>query len=149
MTIAPSPSTYAAPGEEGSLVSFRSRYDHYIGGAYVPPAGGQYFENPTPVTGKVFTEIARGDSTDVDRAVEAAWKAFPAWGRTSVAERAAILNRIADRMEQNLESLAVAETWENGKPIRETIGADIPLAGSAPRAGLRSPPGPHNPPPTH
>ncbi|WP_439691669.1 acetaldehyde dehydrogenase ExaC [Curtobacterium sp. SP.BCo] len=128
MTIAPSPTTYAAPGEEGSVVSYRSRYDHYIGGEYVPPAGGQYFENPTPVTGKVFTEIARGDSTDVDRAVEAAWKAFPAWGRTSVAERAGILNRIADRMEQNLEALAVAETWENGKPIRETIGADIPLA---------------------
>ncbi|MGN6409802.1 MAG: acetaldehyde dehydrogenase ExaC [Curtobacterium sp.] len=128
MTIAPSPTTYAAPGEEGSLVSYRSRYDHYIGGTYVPPAGGQYFENPTPVTGKVFTEIARGDSTDVDRAVEAAWKAFPAWGRTSVAERAGILNKIADRMEQNLEALAVAETWENGKPIRETIGADIPLA---------------------
>ncbi|WIJ43904.1 acetaldehyde dehydrogenase ExaC [Curtobacterium citreum] len=128
MTIAASPTTYAAPGEDGALVAFRSRYDHYIGGEYVPPTGGQYFENPTPVTGKTFTEVARGDSTDVDKAVAAAWKAFPAWGKTSVTERANILNRIADRMEQNLEMLAVAETWENGKPIRETLGADIPLA---------------------
>lgn len=128
MTIAASPTTYAAPGEDGSLVTFRSRYDHYIGGEYVPPTGGQYFENPTPVTGRTFTEVARGDSTDVDKAVAAAWKAFPAWGRTSITERANILNRIADRMEQNTEMLAVAETWENGKPIRETLGADIPLA---------------------
>lgn len=121
MTIAPSPTSYAAPGEEGSLVTFRSRYDHFIGGEYVPPTGGQYFENPTPVTGRTFTEVARGDATDVDRAVAAAWKAFPAWGRTSVAERAGILNKIADRMEANLEMLAVAETWENGKPIRDVL----------------------------
>lgn len=128
MTIAPSPTSYAAPGEPGSLVEYRSRYDHFIGGEYVPSASGQYFENPTPVTGKVFTEVARGDSTDVDRGVAAGWKAFPAWGRTSAAERAIILNKIADRMEEHLEMLAVAETWENGKPIRETLGADIPLA---------------------
>jgi aldehyde dehydrogenase len=128
MTIAQSPTSYAAPGTEGSLVSYRSRYDHFIGGEYVAPSSGQYFENPTPVTGKVFTEVARGNAQDVDRAVEAAWRAFDTWGKTSATERAVILNRIADRMEQNLEMLAVAETWENGKPIRETLGADIPLA---------------------
>jgi aldehyde dehydrogenase len=128
MTIAPSPTSYAAPGEPGSLVEYRPRYDHFIGGEYVPSASGQYFENPTPVTGRVFTEVARGDSTDVDRAVAAAWKAFPSWGKTSAAERAIVLDKIADRMEEHLEMLAVAETWENGKPIRETLGADIPLA---------------------
>ena len=119
---------YAAPGQAGSVVSYRPRYDHYIGGEHVPPASGKYFENPTPVTGEVFTEIARGTAEDVDRAVTAAEGASTAWGRTSAAERAAILNKIADRMEQNLELLAVAESWENGKPVRETLAADIPLA---------------------
>ena len=119
---------YAAPGEAGSVVSYRPRYDHFIGGEYVPPATGKYFENPTPVTGEVFTEIARGTAEDVDRAVAAAEGASAAWGRTSVGERASILNKIADRIEQNLEMIAVAETWENGKPVRETLAADIPLA---------------------
>jgi aldehyde dehydrogenase len=119
---------YAAPGESGSVVAFESRYDHFIAGSYVPPATGEYFENPTPVTGKTFTEIARGTAADVDKAVAAAEGAAPAWGRTAPAERAAVLNRIADRMEQNLEALAVAESWENGKPVRETLAADIPLA---------------------
>jgi aldehyde dehydrogenase len=119
---------YAAPGEAGSVVSYQSRYDHFIGGEYVPPAKGQYFENPTPITGKAFTEIARGTADDVDRAVSAAEGAAVAWGRTSAAERAAVLNKIAERMEENLEALAVAETWENGKPVRETLAADIPLA---------------------
>ncbi|WP_084361564.1 acetaldehyde dehydrogenase ExaC [Herbiconiux solani] len=122
------PTVYANPGTEGSIVTFKPRYDNYIGGRYVPPANGQYFQNPTPITGQVFTEIARGTAADVDAAVEAGWKAFDAWGKTSVAERAVILNKIADRMEQNLELLAVAETWENGKPVRETLAADIPLA---------------------
>jgi aldehyde dehydrogenase len=119
---------YANPGTEGAVFSYAPRYDHFIGGEYVPPANGQYFENPTPVTGAVFTEIARGTAADVDRAVEAGWKAFPAWSKTSVAERAVILNRIADRMEEHLEEIAVAESWENGKPVRETLAADIPLA---------------------
>jgi aldehyde dehydrogenase len=119
---------YAAPGEAGSVVSYRPRYDHFIGGEYVPPATGKYFENPTPVTGEVFTEIARGTAADVDRAVAAAEGASAAWGRTSVGERASILNKIADRIEQNLEMIAVAESWENGKPVRETLAADIPLA---------------------
>ncbi|RSM81425.1 aldehyde dehydrogenase [Amycolatopsis sp. WAC 01375] len=119
---------YAAPNTEGSVVSYESRYDHYIGGEYVPPASGQYFENPTPVTGQVFTEIARGTAADIDRALDAAEGAAAAWGRTSVDERSNVLLRIADRMEQNLEAIAVAESWENGKPVRETLAADIPLA---------------------
>jgi aldehyde dehydrogenase len=122
------PSVYAQPGTAGSVLSFATRYDHFIGGRYVAPAGGQYFEDITPVTGRPFTEIARGTAADVDRAVDAAWAAFPEWSRTSVAERALLLTRIADRMEANLELLAVAETWENGKPVRETLAADIPLA---------------------
>ncbi|HET6502295.1 MAG TPA: aldehyde dehydrogenase [Amycolatopsis sp.] len=119
---------YAAPGETGSVVSYQARYDHFIGGEYVPPVKGGYFENPTPITGKTFTEVARGTAEDVDRAVTAAEGAAGAWGRTSAAERAAVLTRIADRMEQNLEALAVAESWENGKPVRETLAADLPLA---------------------
>ena len=118
---------YAAPGTPGSIVEFRSRYDQWIGGEYVPPASGQYFENPSPVNGKVFCEVARGNEVDVERALDAAHAAAPAWGRLSVGERANILNKIADRIEANLEMLAVAETWENGKPVRETLAADMPL----------------------
>jgi aldehyde dehydrogenase len=119
---------YTPPGSEGSIVSYQSRYDHYIGGEYVPPAKGQYFENPTPVTGQAFTEIARGTADDVEKALDAAHGAADAWGRTSATERANILNKIADRIEQNLEKIAIAEAWENGKPVRETLAADIPLA---------------------
>ncbi|QKW48679.1 aldehyde dehydrogenase family protein [Streptomyces buecherae] len=119
---------YANPGSDDSVVSFQSRYDHWIGGAYVPPARGQYFENPTPVNGQPFTEVARGTAEDVERALDAAHAAAPAWGRTSPTERAVLLNRIADRMEASLEALAVADSWDNGKPIRETLAADIPLA---------------------
>ncbi|MGH3370329.1 MAG: aldehyde dehydrogenase, partial [Nocardioidaceae bacterium] len=119
---------YAAPGQPGSPAEYKSRYDHFIGGEYVPPARGGYFENPTPVTGQNFTEIARGTADDVERALDAAHGAAPAWGRTSAAERANVLNRIADRIEANLEMLAVAETWDNGKAVRETLAADLPLA---------------------
>ncbi|GCD48221.1 aldehyde dehydrogenase family protein [Streptomyces paromomycinus] len=119
---------YANPGAADAVMSYRSRYDHWIGGEYVPPAKGQYFENPTPVTGQPFTEIARGTAEDVERALDAAHAAAPAWGRTAPAERARVLNRIADRMEDNLQSLAVAESWENGKPVRESLAADLPLA---------------------
>jgi aldehyde dehydrogenase len=119
---------YAAPGRPGSVVAYQERYDHFIGGEYVAPAKGAYFENPTPVTGQVFTEIARGTAEDVERALDAAHGAARAWGRTSPAERANVLNRIADRMEENLEAIAVAESWENGKAVRETLNADIPLA---------------------
>ncbi|GAB3282734.1 acetaldehyde dehydrogenase ExaC [Microbacterium lacusdiani] len=120
-------SVYAAPGQRGAVAEYRARYGHYIGGEFVDPIKGQYFEDITPVTGKPFTEIARGTAEDVDRAVEVAWQAFASWRRTSPTERANILNRIADRIEQNLERIAVAETWENGKPVRETLAADIPL----------------------
>lgn len=118
---------YAAPGRPGSLVTYRERYDHWIGGEYVAPAAGRYFENPSPVNGKTFCEVARGDAADIDRALDAAHGAARSWGKTSETERANVLNRIADRIEANVEMLAVAETWENGKPIRETVGADIPL----------------------
>jgi aldehyde dehydrogenase len=119
---------YARPGAEGSVISYESRYDHYIGGQYVPPVKGQYFENPTPITGQTFCEVARGTSEDVDAAVEAGWKAFATWGKTSPTERANILNKIADRIEENLEAIAVAECYENGKAVRECLAADIPLA---------------------
>src|SRR4051812_36564919 len=119
---------YAAPGTEGAIVSYQARYDHFIGGAYVPPVKGRYFENPSPVNGQPFTEVARGTAEDVEVALDAAHAAAPGWGRRPAAERSDILLKIADRMEADLESLAVAESWENGKPVRETLAADIPLA---------------------
>ena len=119
---------YAQPGTEGSKLSFKPRYENWIGGEWVPPVKGGYFENVSPITGKVFCEVARGTSEDIDLALDAAHKAAPSWGKTSVAERALVLNRIADRIEENLELLAVAETWDNGKPVRETLAADMPLA---------------------
>ena len=109
-------------------MTYASRYDNIIGGEYVAPVKGQYFENPSPVTGQVFCEVARSTAEDIELALDAAHKAAPAWGKTSTADRAVILNKIADRMEENLELLAVAETWDNGKPVRETLAADIPLA---------------------
>ena len=119
---------YAQPGQAGSVMEYKPRYDHWIGGEYVKPASGQYFENVTPVTGRVFCEVARGNAEDVEKALDAAHAAFKTWRHTSPTERANILLKIADRMEENLEKLAVAETWENGKPVRETMAADIPLA---------------------
>jgi len=118
---------YAAPGQPDSLVSVQARYGHFIGGEWVAPVQGQYFENISPVNGKPFTEIARGTEADIEAALDAAHGAFPSWSKTSVAERANILNRIADRLEANLPMLAVAESWENGKPVRETLAADMPL----------------------
>jgi aldehyde dehydrogenase len=118
---------YARPGAEGSLMSFQPRYDNYIGGQWVAPVKGRYFENPTPVTGQTFCEVARSDEADIEKALDAAHAAAPAWGKTSPAERAVILNKIADRIEENLESIAVAASWDNGKPVRETLNADIPL----------------------
>ncbi|UXH43709.1 aldehyde dehydrogenase [Rossellomorea vietnamensis] len=119
---------YNNPNTEGSLVQFKDKYENFIGGEYVPPASGEYFENVSPVTGKVFTKIARSNKEDVEKALDAAHAAKDAWGKTSVAERSNILNKIADRIEENLEMLAVAETWDNGKPVRETMAADLPLA---------------------
>ena len=119
---------YTAPGQPDALMAYQARYDHWIGGEYVAPAGGRYFENPTPVTGRTFCEVARGTAEDVERALDAAHAAAPAWGRTPAAARAEILNKIADRMQAHLPELALAESWENGKPIRESLAADIPLA---------------------
>lgn len=87
---------YAQPGAEGSVVTFKSRYENYIGGEWVAPVKGQYFENPSPVNGKAFTEVARSTAEDIDAALDAAHKAAPGWGKTSVAERAVVLNKIAD-----------------------------------------------------
>ena len=107
---------------------FKQRYDNYIGGKFVAPVKGDYFPNITPITGQPFCEIARSSAEDIELALDAAHAAKDAWGKTSQAERANILNKIADRMEQNLRTIAIAETIDNGKPIRETMAADIPLA---------------------
>jgi aldehyde dehydrogenase len=119
---------YARPNTPGSKVNFESRYGNFIGGEFVPPVKGQYFENISPVTGRPYVEIARSTAEDVEKALDAAHGAKAAWGKTAPALRAQILNKIADVMEQNLELLAVAESWDNGKPIRETLAADVPLA---------------------
>jgi aldehyde dehydrogenase len=119
---------YARPGSAGALMSFQSRYDNFIGGEWAPPAQGRYFENPTPVTGQTFCEVPRSDEADIDKALDAAHAAAPAWGKTAPAKRAEMLNKIADRIDENRESLALAESWDNGKPIREALSADIPLA---------------------
>ena len=111
-----------------SKMPFAKRYGNFIGGKFVEPASGRYFENISPITGRLLCEIARSDAKDIEAALDAAHAAKDAWGRTSVAERSVILNRIADRMEENLDLLALAETWDNGKPIRETTAADLPLA---------------------
>lgn len=119
---------YTNPNQPGSKVSFKSRYGNYINGEFVEPVKGMYFENISPVNGKPFCEIPRSTAEDIEKALDAAHAAKAAWGATSPAQRANILNKIADRMEVNLEMLAVAETWENGKPVRETLAADLPLA---------------------
>ncbi|MFK0314006.1 aldehyde dehydrogenase family protein [Pseudomonas sp. NPDC090233] len=119
---------YAHPGTEGAKVSFKSRYGNFIGGEFVAPVKGQYFENTSPVNGKLIAEFPRSTAEDIDKALDAAHAAADAWGRTSVQDRSNVLLKIADRIEQNLEVLAITETWDNGKPIRETLNADIPLA---------------------
>ncbi|MDN6132431.1 MAG: aldehyde dehydrogenase family protein, partial [Corynebacterium casei] len=110
---------YAQPGTEGSIVNYRERYDNFIGGEWVAPVDGEYMDNISPVTGEVFCQVARGKASDIDKAVDAAEKAFETWGKTSAAERSLVLLRIADIIEENLEEIAVAETWENGKAVRE------------------------------
>ncbi|MEA1648361.1 aldehyde dehydrogenase [Nitrospirillum sp. BR 11164] len=117
-----------APGQYGSPVSFKTRYGNFIGGEWVPPASGEYFQNTTPITGQVICEVPRSNAEDIERALDAAHAAKRDWGRTSAADRARVLERIAQRIDDNLETLATAETWDNGKPIRETRAADIPLA---------------------
>ncbi|WP_292743621.1 aldehyde dehydrogenase family protein, partial [Methylophaga sp. UBA3595] len=119
---------YAKPGTPESVISFKSRYENFIGGEWVAPVKGEYFNNITPVTGEVICEIPRSGEADIELALDAAHKAREAWGKTSVQDRSNILLKIADRIEANLEKLAVAETWDNGKAVRETLNADIPLA---------------------
>ncbi len=120
--------TFAPPGEAGSPVELDERYENFIGGEWVRPTTGEYRENPTPSTGETFCEVAQSGAQDIELALDAADAAKGAWGRRSPAERAAVLNAVADAIEENLEMLAVAESYENGKPVRETLAADIPLS---------------------
>ncbi len=120
--------TYAAPGEAGSPVALLPRYENFIGGRWVAPVEGEYTENLSPATGKAFCQVPKSTPADIELALDAAHAAKDAWGATSLTERSAVLNRIADAIDANLEMLAVAESWENGKPVRETLAADIPLA---------------------
>jgi len=119
---------YAHPGTEGAKVSFKTRYGNYIGGEFVEPLSGQYFTNTSPVNGQPIAEFPRSDAADIEKALDAAHAAADAWGKTSVQARSLILLQIADRIEANLEKLAITETWDNGKAVRETLNADIPLA---------------------
>jgi len=116
------------PNVQAPAAPFAARYDNFIGGKWVAPKSGRYFENVSPITGRTVGEIARSQAEDVEAALDAAHQAQEAWARTPPADRSRILLRIADRMEANLETLALAETWDNGKPIRESMAADIPLA---------------------
>jgi len=111
-----------------SRPNFDDRYDNFIGGKWVAPVDGNYFENISPVDGNVMAKVAQSNEKDIDLAVEAAWAAFPAWGKTSATERSNILYQIAQRIEDNLPDLAAVETWDNGKSVRETTAADLPLA---------------------
>ncbi|MDT3669358.1 MAG: aldehyde dehydrogenase [Aromatoleum sp.] len=119
---------YEMPGTAGAKFQFKSRYDNFIGGKWVAPVRGQYFDNLTPISGKPFCQVARSSAEDIELALDAAHAAADKWGRTSAADRANILLKIADRLEANLELLAYVETVDNGKAIRETLNADIPLA---------------------
>ncbi|MCH8179197.1 MAG: aldehyde dehydrogenase [Proteobacteria bacterium] len=119
---------YAAPGTAGAPVAFKAKYDNFINGQFVAPVEGQYFDVISPINGRVFTQAARSGAADIERALDAAHAAKDKWAATSAGERANILLKIADRIEQNLEKLAYAETVDNGKAIRETLNADIPLA---------------------
>ena len=118
---------YAAPGAQGAKIQYKARYDNFIGGKWVAPVKGQYFDVITPISGKVYTQAARSSAEDIELALDAAHKAADAWGKTSPTDRSNILLKIADRIEANLELLAYAETVDNGKAIRETLNADIPL----------------------
>src|SRR6187431_2599392 len=119
---------FSAPGRVDSPVELKSRYENFIGGHWVAPVKGEYSANVSPATGEPFTEVPRSTPEDVDLALDAAHAAKDDWGETSTTERSRVLNRVADAIEENLEMLAVAESWENGKPVRETLAADIPLA---------------------
>ena len=119
---------YAYPNTENSPVQFREKYDNFINGEWVAPIDGEYFDNSSPIDGKVFCQIARSKEADVEAALDAAHAAKDAWGKTSVTERSNMLLKLADGIEANLEAIAIAESYENGKPVRETLAADIPIA---------------------
>ena len=119
---------YPNPNTPDSNIQFKKRYENYINGEWSAPIKGQYFDNISPVNGEAFAEFPRSTSEDIELALDAAHKAKDAWGKTSVTERSNILLKIADRIEDNLELLAIAETWDNGKGIRETLAADVPLS---------------------
>ncbi|MBP5986254.1 MAG: aldehyde dehydrogenase [Azonexus sp.] len=119
---------YAAPGTAGAKIDYKAQYDNFIGGKWVAPVNGQYFDVLTPINGKNYTKVARSSAEDVELALDAAHAAADAWGQTAPATRANVLLQIADRIDANLERLAYAETVDNGKPIRETLAADVPLA---------------------
>jgi aldehyde dehydrogenase len=117
------------PSSHGRVrLQLKKRYANYIGGQWVPPARGEYFVNTTPITGGSLCDIPRSTQEDIELALDAAHAAKAGWAATSPADRALLLNRIADRMQDKLEYLATVETWDNGKPIRETMAADLPLA---------------------
>ncbi|MGU3313103.1 acetaldehyde dehydrogenase ExaC [Acinetobacter sp. M5A5_2a] len=119
---------YIDPNQPSSKVQFKSQYENFIGGEWVAPVKGAYFDNVSPVDGKAFTRIPRSSAEDIELALDAAHKAKATWNKASPTVRSNILLKIADRLEANLEMLAVAETWDNGKAVRETLAADLPLA---------------------
>ncbi|WP_440826187.1 acetaldehyde dehydrogenase ExaC [Psychrobacter cryohalolentis] len=119
---------YAYPNTENSPVQFREKYDNFINGEWVAPIDGEYFDNSSPIDGKTFCQIARSKEADVEAALDAAHAAKDAWGKTSVTDRSNMLLKLADGIEANLEAIAIAESYENGKPVRETLAADIPIA---------------------
>ena len=120
--------SFEAPGHPGSPVELKPRYENFVGGHWIAPVHGEYVENLTPATGEAFTDVPKSTPEDIELALDAAHAAKEAWGEASTTERAKVLNKVADVIEENLEPLAVAESWENGKPVRETLAADIPLA---------------------
>src|SRR4029079_11272380 len=119
--------SFAAPGETESPVELKERYENFIGGKWVAPVNGEYSDNVTPANGERFNSVPRSTPADVELALDAAHAAKDAWGEASATERSRVLNKVADVIEQNAEMLAVVESWENGKPVRETLNADIPL----------------------
>jgi len=120
--------TFEAPGTPGSPVAVKERYENFIGGEWIAPVDGEYRDNLSPATGLPISQVAHSGAQDIELALDAAHAAKDAWGERSTTERSAVLNAVADAIDENLEMLAVAESWENGKPVRETLAADIPLA---------------------
>jgi iron-sulfur cluster assembly accessory protein len=118
---------YAKPTSSNSIISLKSRYKNFIGGKWIEPHNGDYLPNYSPVDGKVYCEIPKSQAIDVEEAISAAEKAQASWGKTSITERSNLLFKIADRIEKNIEKLSLIESWDNGKPVRETLNADLPL----------------------